>query len=98
MISVSVLARLAPVKHTLLLHANKLNADYMDELVALFVEHGYRFVSLSQALEDTAYETPITRFFDGGLTWLEYWARSQGQPEAFFADQPELPEWVGEVK
>ncbi|MBC8646525.1 MAG: polysaccharide deacetylase family protein, partial [Thermoanaerobaculia bacterium] len=35
----------------LLLHANALNAEYLDELVAMVARRGYRFVSLGAALE-----------------------------------------------
>ena len=64
------------VKQTLLLHANVLNADYLDALVDLFKKRNYTFISLDQALTDPAYkleDTPSKK----GLSWLHRWMQAK---------------------
>lgn len=85
------------VRHILLLHANKLNADYLDELAEMYQEKGYQFISLSEALEDEAYRHPITHYGDWGISWLDRWALSQGKQGNFFADDPPSPQYVKEL-
>lgn len=52
-----------PYPLVLLMHANELNAQQMPEVIATFKRHGFRFVSLEQALSDPAYKT-IGKFQD----------------------------------
>lgn len=82
------------IKHTLLIHASKLNAEYLDELAQMYLDNGYTFISLSKALEDKAYTTEITKFGNYGISWIDRWALSQGKKGDFFANDPEVPEWV----
>lgn len=82
------------IRHILLLHANKLNADYLDELAEMYQQRGYQFISLAEALEDEAYQHPITRYGDWGISWLDRWALSQGKKGAFFANDPPSPDYI----
>jgi len=45
-----------PVRHTLLLHHNSLNALYFDDLVAMFVNKGWRPVDAEYAYRDSIYD------------------------------------------
>jgi peptidoglycan/xylan/chitin deacetylase (PgdA/CDA1 family) len=63
----------------LLLHANQLEADHIGELLELLRNRGYRFVTLENALSDSAYALPDT-YAGGGTGWLEHWAITRGQP------------------
>ena len=74
------------VPQVLLLHANALNADHLDRVVAMYRARGYRFVSLEDALKDPAYRLPeaVSR---RGLSWLHRWSLARGQPM-----KPEPPE------
>src|SRR6187399_514313 len=40
------------MSQTLLIHANFINSDYLDDLIAMFKRRGYRFVTLEEALKD----------------------------------------------
>jgi hypothetical protein len=42
----------------MLLHANRLNAGLIDELLQIFEQKQYRFVTLDEAQSDPAYSTP----------------------------------------
>jgi peptidoglycan/xylan/chitin deacetylase (PgdA/CDA1 family) len=64
--------------HVMLLHANWLNADVIDQVLALFEKKGYRFVSLRTAQSDPAYQTPETFVTKFGLMWGYRWAAERG--------------------
>lgn len=78
----------------LLLHANALNAEYLDELVAMVARRGYRFVSLDAALKDPAYRLKDDFVGNRGPSWLERWAVTQGRRPP---PQPPVPSWVNEA-
>jgi peptidoglycan/xylan/chitin deacetylase (PgdA/CDA1 family) len=81
------------IPQTLLLHANDINADCLDEMLRRFAARGYRFVTLDEAMSDTAYHTKDTYVGKYGPTWLWRWMKSKGM-EVSFKDDPEPPEWV----
>lgn len=80
--------------HILLLHANKLNADYIGQLAAVYQKHGYEFVTMQEALQDPAYQTPVTQFGKYGISWIDRWALSAGKKRDFFKNDPETPPYV----
>ena len=82
------------VKHILLLHANTINADYLDELAERYKSHGYSFISMTEALKDNAYQKEITKYNDWGISWIDRWALSEGKKGDFFKGEPETPEYV----
>lgn len=74
----------------LLLHANELEADHLNELLDVMRKRGYRFVSLEAALGDQAYSMPDT-YVGEGTDWLDHWATTRGKPAQ---GHPEFPAWV----
>lgn len=62
-----------PIKQILLCHANALNADYFDQLVALMQRRGYAFIPLADALTDPIYQHPDRYVGKGGFSWLHRW-------------------------
>jgi peptidoglycan/xylan/chitin deacetylase (PgdA/CDA1 family) len=66
------------IAHTLLLHANWLNADYVPQLATMLASRGYRFVALDEALNDPAYDLSDRFIGPRGPSWLERWALTQG--------------------
>ena len=77
-----------PIKQILLLHANKLNADYLGDLAAMYQRHQYKFISLQEALTDPVYQQEITVYGDWGISWLDRWALSRGVTSFFKLDPP----------
>jgi peptidoglycan/xylan/chitin deacetylase (PgdA/CDA1 family) len=75
----------------MLIHANRLNADHLESLLAMLKKRGYRFVSLESALKDEAFSLPDTFTGRGGISSLHRWAYSKGVDKAFFAGEPEVP-------
>lgn len=77
-----------------LMHANALNADTVDELVAATRRRGYRFISLETALQDPAYQHEDGYNGGAGMGWIQRWAMAEKVPKAFYADEPMVPGWV----
>ena len=86
-----------PVNHILLLHANALNAEYLDELIAMYRIAGYAFISQEEALKDPIYQERITRFGDWGISWIDQIALSRGKGGSFFEDDPKTPSYIYEL-
>lgn len=86
-----------PIRHILLIHANALNADYMDELATMFERNGYAFITLEAALQDPCYQTPVSVFGRWGISWLDRWALSKGYKRDFFKDDPETPAFIRDL-
>lgn len=82
------------ISQVLLIHASALNSDYIDALAKMFIRHGYNFISLSSALEDEAYNTPVTAYGSWGISWIDRWALSQGKKGDFFKGDPEIPSYI----
>jgi peptidoglycan/xylan/chitin deacetylase (PgdA/CDA1 family) len=66
------------IPQVMLLHVNRLNADVIDELLAIFEQKQYRFVTLDTAQSDPAYATPDTLAIEGGMMWGYRWAKEHG--------------------
>jgi peptidoglycan/xylan/chitin deacetylase (PgdA/CDA1 family) len=78
-------------KQILLIHGNWLEADHIGELIDLLRKRGYRFVSLQDALGDSAYSMPNEYVGEEGTSWLEQWAITRGKPAQ---NTPVFPQWV----
>jgi len=85
------------IRQVLLLHANTINSDYLDDLLAMMQERGYRFTPLEEALQDEAYASEDTYTGNGGISWVHRWALTQGKEGDFFKGEPEAPAFVHEV-
>jgi peptidoglycan/xylan/chitin deacetylase (PgdA/CDA1 family) len=79
-----------PMKHTLLLHANEINADHFPTVIAMLRKRGYRFISLDEALTDPAYQLPEAQS-TRGISWLHRWMLAKGLP---MREEPLEAEWV----
>ena len=78
-------------RQILLLHASSLEADHIGELLDLLRKRGYRFITLADALDDSAYSLPDTYIGEGGTGWIDHWAITQGKiPQG----APVFPQWV----
>jgi len=78
------------IAQVMLLHCTRLNADSIDDLVALFRRFHLKPVSLDRAMRDPAYRTPDTYVEKGGDDWLERWAalKRKDLPEEGDEDPP----------
>ena len=76
------------VKQILLVHANEINAEYFDDMVAMLKRRGYEFITLEEALKDPAYRLPEAQM-KWGLSWLHRWMLAKGQKMR--TDEPDVP-------
>jgi peptidoglycan/xylan/chitin deacetylase (PgdA/CDA1 family) len=77
----------------MVLHDNRLNADTIDQLLALFEKKHYTFVSLSRAQADPAYQIPDTYTTKYGPMWGYRWAAERAV-KVNGRLEPEPPDWL----
>lgn len=82
------------IAQTYLMHANLLNADYLDELAEMFKKNGYTFISQTEVLKDPAYKEPITEYGKWGMSWLYRWALSKNKGKDLFKRDIEVPDFI----
>lgn len=79
------------VAQTLLIHVSQLNADTMPEMLTMFRERGYSFVSLEEALKDPAYSLPDDYVGTAGFSWIHHWSQTKKMPAKM---EPSEPKWI----
>lgn len=67
-----------PIPHVLLLHANTLNAHWMDALLQRLEARGYAYVPLATTLADPAYALPA-QATPYGFSWIRRWELAAGR-------------------
>ena len=87
--SVEVVGREFP--QVLLLHANLLNGEMLGSILDMLERRGYRFVSLSEAMRDTAYTLPENYAGKGGFSWIHRWSMTKKMPNK---GEPDEPKWL----
>lgn len=87
--SVDVVGREIP--QILLIHASQMNAELMPDLLAMFRQRGYTFISLDRALRDPAYRLPDRFVGKFGISWIHRWGQAKGIP---IQGEPDAPKWV----
>ncbi|MGH7444597.1 MAG: polysaccharide deacetylase family protein [Longimicrobiales bacterium] len=85
------------IPQVLLLHANRINRDQLDELLAMARRRGYAFVTLEEALRDSAYDRSDTYVGPAGITWLHRWAITDALDRSIFIGEPEVPSFVADA-
>jgi peptidoglycan/xylan/chitin deacetylase (PgdA/CDA1 family) len=81
------------IAETLLIHANFINSDYLDDLIAMFKKRGYKCVDLDTALKDEAYGLPDTYVGPAGISWIHRWALGKGW-DFLEPNEPKVPDFV----
>jgi hypothetical protein len=79
----------------MLIHDNQLNGDVIDQLLTIFEQKQYGFVTLSQAEADPIYRTPETHISSYGPMWGYRWAKERGV-KVDGSLEPEPPKWIAE--
>jgi ketosteroid isomerase-like protein/peptidoglycan/xylan/chitin deacetylase (PgdA/CDA1 family) len=81
------------IPHILLIHANELNAEYLDDLLEVFIDRSYTFITLDKALEHPVYRRKAAQT-NFGFSWLYRWQLAEGQKITY---APDLSSWVQEL-
>lgn len=79
------------IPQVLLVHANQLNGDHFGELIGMMRRRGYTFVPLDDALADPAYRSRDDYVGEVGISWLQRWLVTRGQP---FRKEPEMSAYM----
>lgn len=76
------------IKHIYLCHDNKLNTDYIPELVNRLRERGYSLITLEAALQDKVYESP--EYYTGryGFSWIYRWEANTEKRKLMMRGEP----------
>lgn len=82
-----------PMSHTLLIHANSINAEFFGDLAAMMKKRGYKFVTLEESLKDEAYRLPDNFTRRAGISWLHRWTLDKGW-DFVVPNEPMVPEFV----
>lgn len=83
-----------PIRHILLLHANELNAEHLGDVIALYRERGYSFITLEAALADEAYRQPDNFAGPAGVSWLYRWDFTRGTKQVDWDAEPGVSEFM----
>ena len=84
------------IPQILLIHSNELHTDALDELLTRIEKRGYRWVTLADAMKDTAYATPDDFVGTSGPSWLHRWRVNKNLPPRM-RDEPDPPQWVTDL-
>ena len=81
------------IPQILLIHSNALHTDALDALLRQIEKRGYRFVTLTEAMKDTAYQAPDDYVGKFGPSWVHRWRVAKQMPWRM-ADEPDPPQWI----
>ena len=82
------------IRHVLLVHANAMNAEYLDDLIVEVRARGYEFISLPEVLADDVYRRDDPYVGPKGWSWLLRWGVGQ---EWDTSKAPQVPAYVMEL-
>lgn len=82
------------IKHVLLVHANRLNADHFNEVASMLKERGYKFIPITEALSDNAYLTKGVYNTHAGMYWPHLWPIVQKMRGDAAKRTPFTPEFI----
>jgi len=82
------------IKQILLIHASRLNSDYIGNLIEKIQKSGYKIITLQEAVKDRAYQHDDNYLGNAGISWLHRWAKTEGKEKDFFDGEPTTPEFV----
>lgn len=82
------------IAHTLLIHANLINANYFDKIAEVYVKYGYTFISQEEVLKTPEYHTTINSFSKYGYSWIFRWGISMGKGQNIRKGDIETPERI----
>lgn len=82
------------IKHILLIHANALNAEYYDDLMAMMKARDYEIVTVSEAMTDPAYQTANLYVGPNGWSWLFRWSVGT---KLDTSKAPQIPSYIKEL-
>ena len=81
------------IPQILLIHSNDLHEDALDALLTRIEKRGYRWITLTAAMDDAAYATADEFVGTSGPSWLHRWRVTRNLPSRL-RDEPDPPQWL----
>ncbi|NMM50876.1 polysaccharide deacetylase family protein [Marinigracilibium pacificum] len=78
------------IKHIYLCHDNKLNADYLPEIIDRLQNSGYEIISLAEALEDPVYKQENYYHKKFGISWYYRWIADPSHRSKLMRSEPSI--------
>ena len=79
------------IKHVWLLHVNLLNSLAMEGLLKIAKELGYEFISIEDAMKDSAYQSEDNYYDSSWESWLRRWDSNDNKVDWSKDPQPDCP-------
>jgi len=86
------------VKHIYLMHDNRLNADYLDELISALKEKGYAFITLDEAMTDPVYAQKDYYKLKYGISWVYRWVKDEQLRLELMRKSPDTTDFEKELE
>jgi peptidoglycan/xylan/chitin deacetylase (PgdA/CDA1 family) len=76
------------IRQIYLCHDNRLNADYMLELIKRLTQRGYSYITLDEALKDKVYQSQ--EYYSGrfGFSWIYRWEKDEAKRKSLMKHEP----------
>jgi peptidoglycan-N-acetylglucosamine deacetylase len=84
------------IAYVMLMHSNQLNGLELDHVLSIFERHGYKFITLEEALKDPAYQTANTFAGPNGASWEQQWAITLDKKQALDG-APQTPKYMWDL-
>lgn len=81
-----------------LCHDNRLNADYLTEMVTYLSQEGHTFISMPEALEDPAYSLPTNYYKKWGISWFYRWMKDPDARQKLMRAEPDIKPIIKEYE
>lgn len=82
------------INQVLLIHANRINADLLGDLLSAIKNEGYTFDRLSEVLKDDAYRSDDHIAKPWGISWIQRWGKNRSMPSDFYRGEPTCPKFL----
>jgi peptidoglycan-N-acetylglucosamine deacetylase len=87
-LSISVYGR--NINQIYLCHDNSINAKYLKKIITILESENYEFVSIDEAIKDSAYFQNNYYFKKWGISWFYRWMSDSGERMAWMKKEPDI--------
>ncbi|MCX2743000.1 polysaccharide deacetylase family protein [Mangrovivirga sp. M17] len=76
------------IPHIYLCHDNKINSDYLAEIISRLALLDYNFISLKEAVKDDVYDQIDHYYLKYGITWIYRWMEDDKLRKEYMKKEP----------
>lgn len=78
------------INHIYLCHDNSINAKYLKKITAFLESENYEFVSIDEAIKDSAYSQNNNYYNKWGISWLYRWMSDSNKRKEWMKKEPDM--------